>query len=647
MLELPMRRAGHFVLTTIVVVGILLPAHVSASAPQPVNQPITQTAEVRCADRAEFDLPADAPFGPKYCAYRKIFFEDYFFDGAIVDERKTLGQEANGETIVFADHGINMGFALVAFAGEAKILADAGLDTKASELIISKLLGEYNLMDTQAEERAYGWAEVPGYFVRDYMATGDFDHETPPAFCWPARPSLSGRVATSDNVKSDFCASNLRDKEISYDQSVAMLVGLWAVSTWAPDNYFGNGAEAQRHTNNLIGFLKDERFEIRLPYSDKLVKRGPYAQLGAGFLLNIAGRTLGYDVAGNANIEVFDVDGFDKHYHHETPEYGCFRVWNPFKWKHERVCLLPRIVWWDFDVSWDGGAFVLPVSWIHSLAVDALNNEKSLNDIQLRIDYPPTLCPVYDDIARTLLVARRVYDGLINTWGWALESAGITLPEFPDPYTDCFNALIQRFKFSASDYARNLVMLSMAFEADIQSRTILGIAEECSFDAELGYGHLWGVLLSAITRNQPMPNEIIVKANHWHDLAPEGGTRGSKSTDNAVWFVQNRFEWCSKANEAPGVRFNGIDFLSFDVLMHMQAQNSWPEVYVAKMGRGLELGTPELPYDTIQEGLQAAARYGKKVVMVESGVYVEPGLNPLEHSVAIESWDGGPITVGN
>jgi len=488
----------------------------------------------RCAGSTAFDLPAGAPFSPKYCQTRKRFFQQFFFDGAIAEG-------INGTTVNFGDQTVYMGFALATFAGEAKILAEADLDTRPSELAIARILAEYDLLDTEAEQVAYGTAE-PGFFLRDYVIP-------------PGRPGTRpdfSKLGFGEGfvVQSDFGNDAAPgDKDMSQDQALHMLVGLWAVKQWAPDQHFDNRSLAEQHTQRLIDFLKRERFLITRPESDDPVDRGADAQSLAGFMLQIAGQTLNQDQSSGAEVRFF----------------------------------VPLI-----------GTLILPLDVVHGAVVDELNAQQSLEGIEIGV-------------------------------------AGITLPIEP------------------SSFWYNLLLLGAAYEAGVTAETFDRIAEECSDPALGGYGHIWAKDLRALVQSSSVADVVIVQANTWHDLAPLNGPVGDLA-GNPVWFKDNRWIRCGETNDAPGWIWNGLDFLSLDVLMHMQPQNGLAEVYVAKPGQAIEIGTPALPYDTVQEGVQGVVRSGKRVLRIRGGDYPEAltinGDPDLAHPMVLKSDGGGAVVIG-
>lgn len=565
----------------------------------------------KCADSPEFDLPAGAPFSPKYCSIRKRFFEKFFFDGAIAEG-------INGATIKFADHTAYLGFALLTFAGEAKLLAEAGLDTRSSELAISRILAEYDLLDNEAEMRAFGTAEQ-GFFVRDYVVPGE-------------RPDFT-KLNFEPVVESDYSNADPtnRDKEMSKDQVVHILVGLWAVKQWATDQHFANKALAEYHTQRLIDFLKRERFYITRPDSDKLVARGGEAIPDAGFLLNIAGQILGQDQSQDA--EVRWPIAVDYHYHAETPEncplgtaFGC----------------IPPIVWWDFDFKWGGGTIVVPVRAVHGQVVGRANEYQSLEDLEIPI--MPLGCPIsnaeFDTIIDDLNEAIR---SNVNSIPEPLRNY-LDIPEVPDLRADCPVLTSYKWHRDTTSFEYNLALLEMAYETDILSSTFNKIADECSDPSLDSYGHIWAKLLRALVQGTPVVDEVIVQANNWHDAAPPGGPVGDR-TGNPVWFKDNRWIRCRDTNDDPGWIYNGLDFLSFDILTHLQSRNYPLEVYVAMSGQSIEIGTPSLPYDTIQEGVQGAVRSGKRVLRIQGGSYPERLI--IDWPIRLENDGSGVVQIGN
>jgi hypothetical protein len=133
-----------------------------------------------------------------------------------------MAESSSGNLRVFSDQTVYMGFALLTFAGEARVVSGAGLDPAPSETVVRSLLTAFETLDFDAEKERYG-TNVPGFFLRDYVKD------------WEAL-----------QVKSGF-NGDPSDNDMSIDQVVSLMMGLWAASRWSTDSGNRNLASLDAH----------------------------------------------------------------------------------------------------------------------------------------------------------------------------------------------------------------------------------------------------------------------------------------------------------------------------------------------------------------------------------------------------------------
>ncbi len=215
-------------------------------------------------------------FSPTYMAIRAKFLERFFFEGLVANSWDHVPREGK-ETLTFADTLLNMGQALIAFTSEHQINQLHGRDGSGSAAIIKTILrtARFELMDQ---------VHV-GYFIRDNME-GPNDARL---------REFRNRV----NIISDFSSSNGRDKEVSVDQYVGLMVALSMVH-----RYFGSFQDAvsREIVDHAYVLVKDSfewmfnhDFTIRTP-SNQPVSRGPDARGFCTLLHGIYKNIVNYDV---------------------------------------------------------------------------------------------------------------------------------------------------------------------------------------------------------------------------------------------------------------------------------------------------------------------------------------------------------------
>ena len=100
---------------------------------------------------------AQTVFTPKYLALRERLLRTFEHGGQIAES-------ADGDRRVFSDQTLYMGFALLTFAGEARILRNSGHDPRPTEMVVRRILEAFDSLDKDAERERYHTA-VPGFFL--------------------------------------------------------------------------------------------------------------------------------------------------------------------------------------------------------------------------------------------------------------------------------------------------------------------------------------------------------------------------------------------------------------------------------------------------------------------------------------------------
>ena len=201
-----------------------------------------------------------AAFTPKYLAIRERLLKEFEHHGQIAES-------ADGTLRSFSDQTLYLGFALLTFAGEARILHQSGHDARPSEHVLHRLLLAFEALDKDAERERYH-TSVPGFFLRDYMTE------------WPGFQVHSGFLDS---------ASKLGEADMSLDQVVSLMMGWWAVSHWSTDA--GNRNLAKSQAERVLGFLCNERFMIDRPGTHTSVSRGDDARARPVFSVTSASRS--------------------------------------------------------------------------------------------------------------------------------------------------------------------------------------------------------------------------------------------------------------------------------------------------------------------------------------------------------------------
>ena len=245
------------------------------------------------AEVTPYALPDSAKglFSEKYLATRDQYLKKFLWGGEtaqrfIVKDNK----------LVFGDQTLHMGFALVTFAGEARIIAKAGGDPKPSERVIRLVLDAFDRLDNAAEQKLYK-TSVPGFFLRDSLRKGEAEDQG---------IGKAGYIFESDfgsAFKPDGTVDGEKrsDPAMSLDQVVNLFMGFWAVSRWSTDSE--NVARAKDDATRVMDYLASKKFVIELPDGGSIpAKRGPDARAAAGFLCRMEEAITGRNRTAQARV---------------------------------------------------------------------------------------------------------------------------------------------------------------------------------------------------------------------------------------------------------------------------------------------------------------------------------------------------------
>ncbi len=271
----------------------------SADASSVSEHPDGDTAQPQANSNSKFALPPQAAqlFSKQYLRIRDRYLNGFFYEGLSatalnLNEQADPSQfdPAHVESVDFADQTLHMGQALLAFAGESAVLDKAGLDSSASEAVITRILAAFQeLDDADGLPEIYG-SSKDGFFLRDLVHDG-----------------LRRGVPDGWKIKSD--SQSLIDggpkhqPAMSIDQTASLFVGWWAVARYS--NSASNRNIAQAQCDRVINFLRDSLFFIKLPNGDHIpTHRGPEFRYAAGFMCRMAEATTGKSYFDSSSIDI-------------------------------------------------------------------------------------------------------------------------------------------------------------------------------------------------------------------------------------------------------------------------------------------------------------------------------------------------------
>lgn len=522
-----------------------------------------------------------SPFSAKYQSIRARFVKDFFLGGHVAEW-------AQGNERGFSDQTMYMGFALITFAGEARLLKQAGQNPRPAEDIIGSILRTQ--VDLQGEVRSlYKATPIKGWYLRDIMSA-----ETVRGF----------NIAGSD-FRSEK-AGQYGDAAMSQDQMVSMFLGWWAVARWSTDA--NNVKLAKAHADAAITYLMDQRFCITYPGTTSKVPRGDDARLAAGFLCRIAEQTTGKKYyarakirldkgvrkcktcagtgkvnAPNPNLQCLPCSGSGRLkvvvgggkcptcrgsgqvklvVKSDCPV--CFGRGNVFGIKCKACGGDGRI-----DKSWKWGKCKLcsGSGKLPSKTKDMGTCKVCGGSGRIRGEIPKVKCLVCGGSGEWnvyVSVSHPIVLGLLKTAGVAvlstpprikLTTTGKVTIDRPTPGVG-----------GIKHFARHMALVCMALEPAVASGELLPAANASS--------HPWSVALRAAARKDAkILVPLVPTLVKLHKECPSAGPNDKASSIN--WVKPNRWVHCTDLKRSGGTkRYNGLDFLSLEVLLRIAGHGS-------------------------------------------------------------------------
>ena len=202
-----------------------------------------------------------------------------FLGGAALPNRNNSAAKYH-----FGDQGIDMGYALLTFATEARIFSQAGLDPGPAEWVINRLLRGFEDMDKLATMLA-GLPDEPGFFYRDAVSAADRRYGIPGSLLDANSPKIE-----SDLMSSLADVAKNREGIAGGDQIIYLMNGWWGVKEWSTNSQ--NRDQAVSQTRRVMDYLDRHRMKVEIPGTDEVVNEergGDVRGIGA-FLGVMAGR---------------------------------------------------------------------------------------------------------------------------------------------------------------------------------------------------------------------------------------------------------------------------------------------------------------------------------------------------------------------
>lgn len=580
----------------------LAAALVDASG-SPTATPGAAVAEGEAADAIDPSTPGAAElyaldaeqsslFSAKYLAMRQRYLEEFFFNGMSAGARFV---DASGKThIEFFDQTVHMGFALLAFAGESRVLDEAGLDNSASEQLISRLLDGFEELERGAAE-LYGHAS-PGFFLRDYVTQTE-------------RQGVPDDAVIKSDANTVETGGDPFIPAMSGDQTLHMMMGWWGVSRWSSDA--ANVERAQAQATRVITYLMDKGFLNTLPDGSPIpVSRGGDLRPSAGFITLMASQVTGHDYYHEATIRV---DGGDL--------IGGLTL----------VGAAGRL---DLGAMAIGGVLLanldqplnLPVSVLHEAARRTSGAQRDglvLDELHI------PLVQINPELARLHQVPATMLPLLEREQG----TATIDLAN---------SEIIIRATESRPGFERNLLLMQAAFDPEYSQSDYVAIAAASN--------HPFGVALRSQVLGTPLPTEVQADLLKNHLQATEAGPG---ATEAAPWAKPNRWERCNDplpsaeelANQA---RYNGLDFLAMENLMRVGGIGAPQQAAPGDTVTATLVGDTLVVSGTLGDDQVTVREHDGRVSV--DGVDISRG-ELLLHDVAVESlgrieiwgWDGEDV----
>jgi Ca2+-binding RTX toxin-like protein len=543
-----------------------------------------------------YHLPAaaQAKFDAAYDPVRAKFLSQFFFNGFVAD---SIYQQNGLPSIKFGDQTKQMGDALLQFAQESAILANAGLDSTPSENVVQIILHAFDQLDHDAEMELYG-RDVSGFFLRDYIGkTG---------------PERQGIPATFGNrIDSDFISgmdgkynenpdgswdtahplaqlkSQYTDPVLSADQTAHMMCGWWAVTQYS--GRADSGALARDQARKVMDYWISVRYQLpSIDGVDVGSGRGRDARLNAGFLSHMADAVTGdgYFWRGGNLINVGYIDNASiinavKNGVRNYVDYATMGLsaaardlfdWDPVSDVFDAIK----------DKMPDRTAINLPVWFAHNTLLTLADLDTIVTQVVLGVPIPIVEGAFTGDIALNQFLPspiRAILDvvsfDVPTGVSYSAPSLKHPLGEISlDTKTVSLESLLGEIKVPlpggspVPPFSRDLALVMMAFDPDVRvSGRFNDLAMADTNPSMPGVQpDVWPALLRPAVFGQSPTPEVVSTAKA---IAATAAFDGPKTGGANGWSSRNRWE-TGAANETVNgnpAQYNGHDFLSLETLI--------------------------------------------------------------------------------
>jgi hypothetical protein len=546
------------------VTGPAAPAAATSAAP--AASPALALAQAAAAGPAAlpaapspYSLPAGAEtvLSPTYLRVRERYLSTFFHQGMSAESFSPQTKELH-----FGDQTIYQGFALLAFAGEARLLMQAGLDPSGSEALVRRLLAAFDELDDAAERDLYG-DDLPGAFVRDRVDEGAHRRGIPAGW------HVASDYASVAEGKAKFRSLAAQ----SLDQTIGLYLGWWGVARYSTDPR--NVARAQDQATRVLENLLRERFILRLP-DGGAVERGDDARAAAGFLCRMHEAITGRDRLREAKIRLVDLSRKPFKVGKVTIPGFRFPIDLPARFSHAGLCSLepltvatlttPKVRLTPSQVfgkrlRLDGPCAHLTAKHpgghagprLPCLHLKKEHDHDWLVVGPLKTKVPCThLVPEHDGHGTTLPCAHLTKK---HPQGHRLIDADATKLDVEIPLGELIPS-----------YSRHMFLVCMAFEPKVDDVDFLRTTRASS--------HPFAALLRAEVETSRGRNEarlLVGRPGHarearaLHAACPPEGPHSAAATQ---WFKDSRWIRSTDLTKgSAGKLYNGLDFLSYEVLL--------------------------------------------------------------------------------
>lgn len=530
----------------------------SAMPPASASLALASAAQAP-APAGPYALPAGAEvvLSPTYRRVRERYLRTFFHQGMSAESFAPQAKELH-----FADQTIYQGFALLAFAGEARLLAQAGLDPSGSEALVARLLAAFDELDDAAERDLYG-DDLPGAFVRDRVDEGAHRRGIPAGW------HVSSDYASVAQGKAKFRSLAAQ----SLDQTIGLYLGWWGVARYSTDPR--NVARAQDQATRVLENLLRERFILRLP-DGGAVERGDDARAAAGFLCRMHEAITGQDRLREAKVRLVDLSRKPFRVGGVTIPGFEFPIDLPARLTHAGLSSLepltvaalttPKVRLTPSQVF--GKRLNVKAPCAHLTAkhpgghagprLPCLHLRKEHDHDWLIVGPLKTkvpcghLVPEHDGHGTTLPCAHLVKE---HPEGHSLIDADLTKLDVEIPLGELIPS-----------YSRHMFLVCMAFEPKVDDADFLRTTRASS--------HPFAALLRAeveTSRGRTRSRLLVGRPAHAREARalhaacpPEGPHSGAAEQ----WFKDSRWIRSTDLTKGdPGKLYNGLDFLSYEVLL--------------------------------------------------------------------------------